>query len=120
MKNDPTICAVPRWQILKAGLNNLDYDDFVRLASNDPEAIILDVRTDEEFVGTTIPNAINLNYLSTDLADQIEALDISKHYYVYCRTGRRSIRICVLMKNSGFKHVYNLDSGLNLNIENKD
>ena len=46
--------------------------------------------------------------------DQIEALDTNKTYLIYCRTGRRSLRACTLMKNGGFdkEKVFNLDGGM--------
>jgi len=40
--------------------------------------------------------------------DELDLLDKSKTYYVFCRTERRSLRVCLLMKNSNFQ-VYHLD-----------
>ena len=34
-----------------------------------------------------------------------------KSYYVYCRSGKRSYAACEIMKDLGFKNVYNLESG---------
>ena len=106
-------CEIPRWQILKSTLSNLEYDEFIERVANDENAICIDVRTPEEYQQGTIGQAMNINYLSTNLADQLEALDPSKNYYIYCRTGRRSLRVCVILRNMGFKHVQNLISGIN-------
>lgn len=111
-KSEIQICQVPRWQMLKASLNNLDFESFVRKATTLPDACILDVRTPEEFASGSLDGAINVNYLSTDLADKLEALPKEKTYFVLCRTSRRSIRICVILKNAGFPNVYNMDVGL--------
>lgn len=105
-------CFIPRWLQLKATLNNLDFDAFVSRATEDPNATILDVRTKEEFQTGSLTGAININYLSTDLADQLESLPRDKTYYVFCRTSRRSIRISIILRNAGFEHIYNLDAGL--------
>lgn len=111
-KEEIEICEVPRWQRIKATLNNLDYNAFVEGAKNDPNAFLLDVRTPAEHDGISIPGSTNINYLSQNLADEIEVLDPSLTYYVYCRTGRRSLRVCVIMRNLGFERVYNLDGGI--------
>jgi len=105
-------CVVPRWQQLKSQLNNLSEEEFLLALHRDDAAVCIDARTPEEFAVSHIPKSINLNYLSTDLADQLEALDPEKSYYVYCRTSRRSSRICVLLENMGFDKVYHLKEGM--------
>lgn len=111
-KADLEICAVPRWQLIKASLQNLDYEAFLKRADEDENAVMVDVRTEEEHQTINIPGSIVLDYLDKELADKIEELDKSKNYYVYCRTGRRSLRVCVILRNLGFEHIYNLDGGI--------
>ncbi len=111
-KEEIEICEVPRWQLIKATLNNLDYAEFVSCAAADPSSVMIDVRRPDEYAEEYIEGAINMNYLDRDLADQIEALDNTKNYYIYCRTGRRSLRVCVIMRNLGFQEVYNLEGGI--------
>ena len=107
------LCEVPRWQLIKSSLSNLDYKNFVETSALDgEEAVIIDVRTSEEFEPEHIEGAINLDYLCKDLADQLELLDKTKNYYIYCRTGRRSLRVCVLLRNLGFETVHNLEAGI--------
>lgn len=114
--NTPSdVCSVPRWQVIKAGLNNLNYDAFVQAYQTDENGICLDARTPEEFNSGHLDGAVNLNYLSQDLASELETLSPDKTYYVCCRSGRRSLRVCVLLKNMGYT-VYNLDGGMNSNV----
>lgn len=110
--NKEQTCWVPRWQLIKATMNNLKCDDFLQKCVADRNSVILDVRTSDEYKKGHIKDAQNLDYLSRTLAEEIELLDKSKSYYVYCKTGRRSLRICVLLKNSGFASTYNLDNGI--------
>jgi len=105
-------CELPRWQLLKASLDNYSFQDFVDKLNGDDQAVCLDARTPEEFAQGHLQDAVNINYLSQELADELESLDKSKHYYVYCRTSRRSLRICVLLRNLGFEHIYHLENGL--------
>ena len=105
-------CSIPKWQLLKATLTNLHMEEFEEQSSEDSNAIILDVRTIKEFKIGHMKNAQSFDYLSTTLAEDIDHLDMSKSYYIYCKTGRRSLRICILLRNSGFKSLYNLDTGI--------
>ena len=61
-----------------------------------------------------LPNAIHMDYFGADLIEKMDNLDKSKTYLVYCRSGRRSVRVCVLMRNSGFEKLYNLDGGMKM------
>lgn len=80
---------------------------------NDSEAIILDVRTIEEFESSRIPNSVNIDFYNPEIfMQEIGKLDKNKSYYVYCRTGIRSANSCHLMKELGFVNTYNLIGGI--------
>lgn len=102
-----------RWEVLKSQLNNLDPEEFNNALQEHADAILIDCRSPKEVAGGKIPGAINIDYLTPDFWEQLEQLDAHRSYYVYCRSGRRSIRTCTLMQNGGFPKVYNLDGGLN-------
>lgn len=105
-------CEIPRWQLLKQQIVNLSPADFSKGAKLDRNAILVDVRTTAEWQSGSLDKAIHIDYLSEEFLDVIETLDRTKTYYLFCRTGRRSIRTGVLMKNWGFEKVINLDGGL--------
>lgn len=105
-------CSVRRWDLIIAGLNNLSFEAFFKSASIDERCVLLDVRTASEVTMDPIPDARHIDYLSIDLADHLEKLDMKSSYYVFCRTSRRSSRVCVILKNLGFSAVYNLKGGL--------
>ena len=105
-------CKISRWAQLKQTLQNLSPKVFAQYIENHPEAILLDCRTPEEYEFGRLENAVNFNYLSKDLVGEMDRLDPQAMYLVYCRSERRSIRTCVLLKNGGFGKVYNLDGGL--------
>jgi len=44
--------------------------------------------------------------------DKIRNLDKSISYFVYCRSGRRSLEACYMMYEFGFNDVYNLKNGI--------
>jgi rhodanese-related sulfurtransferase len=103
-------CAISRWDILRRGVESHPYERFLDLYKKEA-GILLDARTPEEFEGFHLEGALNVNYLSRDLADKLEALPTGRPFFVYCRTGRRSLRVCVLLKNMGFR-VVNMEAGI--------
>ena len=105
-------CPISRWEILKNQLNNLPPKAFKTALENQTESILIDCRTLKEFETGHLSNAVNMDYLGEGFYDQMERLDLEKSYLIYCRSGRRSTRTCTLMKNAGFKNIYNLDGGL--------
>jgi len=76
------------------------------------DLIILDVRTPEEYAGGYIAGAVNLDFKSPDFAAKLDALDKTKTYLVYCRSGGRSAKAMGIMKEKGFNRVYNLRGGI--------
>lgn len=68
-------------------------------------AIILDVRTESEFMTGHIEGSINIS-LGT-IRERYVELDKSKTYITVCSHGLRSVKVESLLKERGFKHVYN-------------
>ena len=90
---------------------NLDSSMFAeKIAESD--VVVLDVRTPEEFTSGHIPNAINIEIYSDYFNSDIAALDKSKSYAVYCRSGKRSVDASSEMDVIGFKTTYNLTGGI--------
>lgn len=107
-------CEINRWQLWKSKINNLEAIDFINTAESLPNSVFLDVRTEQEWQHQPVSfhNTIQLNYLGPQFLEEFETLNPQQAYFVFCRTGRRSIRVCALLYNAGFKEIYNLDGGL--------
>lgn len=94
-------------------MKNLTQDQWKEGVQKDDNAVILDVRTEEEFIEGYIPNARNLDiHKSEEFMEEIEKMDKSKNYYVYCRSGARSGQACAIMQQQGFDDAYNLMGGI--------
>jgi len=92
---------------------NLQQQDWVSQLEADTNAVILDVRTEEEWNDGIIPNAINIDiYKGQGFIYAVEELDKSKNYYVYCKAGGRSEQACNIMNQLGFENTYNLIGGI--------
>ncbi|MGD9606487.1 MAG: rhodanese-like domain-containing protein [Leucobacter sp.] len=74
------------------------------------DAIILDVRTADEYAGGHLDGAQLLDFNGGDVAAAIPSLDPDAEYLVYCRSGNRSGQAIALMEQAGFSNLTNLGS----------
>ncbi len=72
-------------------------------------AVLLDVRTAEEVEMGAIKGSINIEV--DDLRNRLNELDKNKKYVIYCAVGIRGYIALRIMKENGFKDVYNLTGG---------
>ena len=93
-------------------MENIDQSQWENLISEDANAQIIDVRTPMEWEEGIQNGALLMNIQNTaKFIHDIESMDKSKTYYVYCRSGGRSGQACMLMNAKGFK-TYNLAGGM--------
>lgn len=90
----------------------LSSQDFISKYESTPNAVLVDVRTPAEFDAGHIKGAINVDYENTNFDSEVKKLDISKPYFIYCRSGNRSSKSVLIMKNSGIKNIYDLQGGI--------
>lgn len=77
-----------------------------------PEAVIIDVRTSEEFETGSLPNSLNIDFKNEGFKDNISILEKDKTYLLYCASGVRSGKALEVMKQNGFTRVFALEGGL--------
>ena len=86
--------------------------DVVTQLINRENAVMVDVREDNEYVGGHIINSVHIpiGYFR----DRLKELDKYKSdpIIVGCKTGQRSSQACVILKKAGFEKVYNLSGGV--------
>ena len=90
---------------------NLNVSEFSQKIT-EPDVIILDVRTPEEFASGHIEGALNIDFNSGNFANEITRLNPSETYAVYCRSGSRSGQAASIMHKAGFHDVSNLNGGV--------
>lgn len=93
------------------GVNLVDSNGFEKQMEETTSQIV-DVRTPGEFSEGHIANAVNMDVTSDDFESKIEALDKDKPVMVYCKAGGRSAKAAGILKDKGFKQVYDLDGGM--------
>ena len=72
---------------------------------------IIDVRTPSEFSGGNIPGSINIDYNASDFSEKISKLNAQTETLIYCHSGGRSGKASKVLKELGFKEIYDLRGG---------
>lgn len=92
---------------------DLNQNEWLEQAQSDANAVILDVRTQDEWDEGYIPNAIHIDiYKGQGFIYEVDQLDKSKNFYVYCKAGGRSGQACQIMNQLGFENTFNLVGGM--------
>lgn len=73
---------------------------------------LIDVRTLDEFNEGHLKNAQNICVTSDDFEERISKLDKDQPIYLYCRSGKRSARAAEILKDLGFKEIYDMEGGI--------
>lgn len=79
---------------------------------NGTPVTVIDARTPAEFNTGHLLGAINLDSSAPNLDAQLARLSKDAPYIVYCQTGQRSAVLTARMHQFGFKHVYDLQGGI--------
>ena len=92
---------------------DLSQEELSKKLENDDNAFLLDVRTQEEYDESHIPNSTLIDIKNPkSFLEGIENLNKDLNYYVYCHSGVRSVQACQIMKTFGINNVYNLLGGI--------
>ncbi|MFH0735037.1 MAG: rhodanese-like domain-containing protein [bacterium] len=96
----------------ESNIVSLNSKDFWENYCSDINAVLLDVRTREEFEEIRIPNSILIDFYQPNFLEEISKLDINKSYYIYCKKGIRSLKAAKNMYDFGITKIYNLAEGI--------
>lgn len=89
-----------------------DAKNLINENSSNPDFIIVDVRTPDEFKNGHLKGARVINFNSADFKENVKQLDSSKKYLIYCGSGKRSAQAYTVFKDAGIKNVYELKNGI--------
>ena len=92
-------------------VSNLNVNDFAAKIK-DSSVTLIDVRTAGEFASGHIAGAMNIDWESGTFERDVLALDKTKTYAVYCRSGNRSGQATAQMAKDGFTSIFNLNGGI--------
>jgi rhodanese-related sulfurtransferase len=108
----PTIQETPA-QIIES-ITPEEAFDLIQENQDNPDFVIIDVQTPEEFVNRHIENAINIDYRSETFRDELNQLDKNKTYLIYydCACGGIDRKALNMMAELNFSEVYKISGGL--------
>ncbi len=91
----------------------LQCDSLIKANEDNPNFVILDIRTANEHNSQHLEGAIMRNYYDSDFQAQLDMLNKDKTYLVHCRSGGRSGAAMPFFMDLGFQVVYNMKNGIN-------
>ena len=94
----------------KPAVAKVTIDEFDK-KRQEPNAVVLDVRTPEEFKAGHVPGATNIDLHDPKFADKVAGLDKSKTYLVHCAKGYRSGMATKKMSAMGFENLFDFHGG---------
>lgn len=94
----------------RANYVNISRDEFLAL-KDQPNTVVLDVRTKMEWNMGHVDGATLIDINSPTFEADVQKLDPSKTYLVYCRSGRRSVLAANILIKNGFTDVKNVKTG---------
>jgi rhodanese-related sulfurtransferase len=93
-------------------IQKLPPQQFAERLKAQPNAILLDVRTPQEFAAGYIDGASNINVLDSDFKEQVQQqLPPKRPIFVYCKVGGRSARAAKALQAMGYTEIYDLYGG---------
>lgn len=95
--------------IMSKRINNANWTDLENIKNN-KDAILLDVRTPQEYINSNAKEEGFINIAVDSLRDNLNMLDKTKKIYVTCRVGLRGYIACNILRQNGF-NCYNFTGG---------
>ena len=87
----------------------LKAEEFFQNFKEDPNGVILDVRSAREYEEGHIEGSINVVFTNRE---ELLRLDQSKNYYIHCRVGGRGAVAAFTLAQAGFSQIYNMNDSI--------
>ncbi len=113
-------CQMPLVKTSTINFKTIDPSEICNYISRNPQVILLDVRTKDEFEGRAEPglgrlrNAINLPIQELEAKIALLAPYKYREIIVYCSRSHRSPRASYILTQKGFKKVTNMAGGMSM------
>lgn len=98
------------YALTSSGYADVNVSEAKQMIESNPDLVILDVRTLEEYESGHIENAVLIPV--SELESKLNELDKVKETLVYCRSGGRSATASQILIDNEFTSVYNMLGGI--------
>lgn len=92
--------------------NDIKIEELNEIIKTNPNSILLDVRSPQEYSEEHLNGAINIPVYELEICCDCKLNDKDKIIVVYCQSGTRSKKAIKILKKCGFKNLYHLENGL--------
>ncbi len=82
------------------------------MLNKDAGIVLIDIRTNEEYMKYHIPGAVNYDYTDPFFIENLAQLNRTEPVIIYCRTGVKSGNTVPIMQELGFLCVFNMENGI--------
>lgn len=86
---------------------------YLKKHKDDPDVVLIDLRTKEEYEISHIDGAINMDFSLTTFPDEVEKLNKGKRYFVYSSNDRNSLLTLELMRENRIEKRHLISGGFN-------
>ena len=90
----------------------ISYDIVRKMMKNNPDTILLDIRSKQEYNEGHLPGSIFLNLYDIEKKAHNIISDKTQIIITYCTSGIRSRKAQRILERMGYENVYNLKGGL--------
>lgn len=92
-------------------MKSISVQELKLLLDSNPKLNLLDVREPDERIefnigGTHLPLGKIMSFQLEDIEDYKD-----EEWYVYCRSGKRSLQACMFLEQAGFSQITNIEGG---------
>ena len=99
------LCGCASLPIASDTYQSITMDEAMAQYQNEPNAVLLDVRTYEEYEAGHIPGAINITKENIQAGTYELRGSKDQIIYVYCRSGNRSKQASEVLAKDGFTNI---------------
>ena len=99
------LCGCASLPIAFDTYQSITMDEAMAQYQNEPNAVLLDVRTYEEYEAGHIPGAINITNENIQAGTYVLRGSKDQIIYVYCRSGNRSKQASEVLAKDGFTNI---------------
>lgn len=92
--------------------NNIDYENAKTILKNDKNAILIDVRSPQEYKEGHLEESINIPLYDLERKEKELIGKKENTIILYCQSGNRSNKALEILKNKGYTKLYQIEGGL--------
>lgn len=96
------------WKPIKESQPHVTAVEFKKIMDSGEKLVLVDVRTDDEYIAAHLPGAIHINRGLIEWVMPKTVQDTDSKIYVYCRTGARSAFVTQRLIEMGYTNVTNI------------